>query len=100
MFHILSIVLPLVEQQIDEQECSDAVSGELSDMRIKTLDSAEEATQSKESISMSLVDDLSEIIVEDSGTEELTPDVTVEDVGKIGEKDGLGTSAVDIYSRG
>ena len=80
MLHTLSIVLPLVEQQTVEQECSDAVSGELSDLTIKTLDSVEEATQSKESVFLSMVDVLSEIIVEDSGTEELTPDVTVEDV--------------------
>ena len=100
MLHTLSIVLPLVEQQTGEQECSDAVSGELSDLRIKTLDSVEEVTQSKESVFLSIVDDLSEIIVEDSGTEELTPDVTVEDVRKIGKKDGLETSAVDISSHG
>ena len=96
----MSIVLPLVEQQVDEQECSDAVSGELSDLRIKALESTEEATQSKESVSLSLVDDLSEIIVEDFGTEEMTPDVTVEDVGKFGEKDGLEISAADISSHG
>ena len=100
MFHTLSIVLPLVEQQTGEEECSDAVSGELSDLRMKTLDSVEEATQSKESVFLSMVDDLSEIIVEDSGTEELTPDVTVEDVRKIRKKDGLETSAVDFSSHG
>ena len=85
MFHTLLIVLPLVEQHIDEQECSDAVSGELSGLETKVLESAEEATQSTESIYLSLVDDLSKIIVGDSAIEELTNDITVEDEGKVGE---------------
>ena len=52
-------------------------------MDTKALESLEEATQSKDSVSFPLVDDVSEIILHESGPDQVTPAVTTEE-----EKDG------------
>ena len=46
-------------------------------MDTKGLESSEEVTQSKDSISLSLLDDVSEIILHESVSDQVTPDVTI-----------------------
>ena len=95
------IVLPQIEHT-EEQEHTDAVSGKLSEMETtQGLESAQEATQSKESVPLSLVDDAREIIVEDSIPGGMIPVITVEDEeGELVGKDGLKTSTSDITIQG
>ena len=45
-------------------------------MDTKALESSEEATQSKDSVSLSLLDDVSEIILHESTPDQVTPDIT------------------------
>ena len=102
MFRALSIILPQIEQHTEEQKHTDAVSEEFSELdTTQVLESAQEATQSKESVPLSLVDDARQIIVEDSIPDGMIPDVTVEDEeGEFGEKDGLKKSTGDIIIQG
>ena len=97
IFLALSIILPQIEQHTDEQAQTDAVSGELSELeKSKALESAQEATQSKESVPLSLVDDINEIIVEDVIPDTVVADVTVEEEGEF----GLKSSTSDILIPG
>ena len=101
MFRALSIILPQIEQHTEEQKDTDAVSEEFSELdTTQVLESAQEATQSKESVSLSLVDDAREIIVEDAIADGMMPVVTVEDEGVFGGKDVLKTSTSDITIQG
>ena len=69
-------------------------------MKTDVLVSAKEAVQSKESIPLSLVDDVGEIVVQDSIPDEVTPNVTVENEGEIGGMDDLKISTSDISIHG
>ena len=102
MFHALSIILLQIEKHTEEQKHTDAVSEEFSELdTTQVLESAQEATQSKESVPLSLVDDARQIIVEDSIPDGMIPDVTVEDEeGEFGDKDGLKKSTGDIIIQG
>ena len=62
--------------------------------------SAQEAAQSKDSIPLSLVDDVGEIVVQDSIPGEVTPDFTTENEGEISTKDDLKISTSDISIHG
>ena len=69
-------------------------------MKTDVLVSAQEAAQSKESIPLSLVDDVGEVVVQDSIPDEVIPDVTVENEGEIGRKDNLKISTRDTSIHG
>ena len=102
MFNVLSIILPQIEQHTEEQKHTDVVSEEFSELdTTQVLESAQEATQSKESVPLSLVDGAREIIVEDSIPDGMMPAVTVEDEeGEFGGKDGFKKSTSDITIQG
>ena len=69
-------------------------------MESNILESAQEAAQTKEGVSLSLVDDVGEIVLQDSIPDEVTPDITVEDEGEISRKDALKKSSADITTYG
>ena len=53
----------------------------------QVLESAQGATQSKDSVSLSLVDDVSEIILHESVPDEVTLDVSIEGDSKVERKE-------------
>ena len=96
----MSLISLQIEHYTEEQQLTDSVTEELSECDMKGSESAAEATESKESVSLSLVDNIQEIIVQDSVPEEVTLDVILESERKIEGKDGLNTSASDITIHG
>ena len=64
----------LTEQHIKEQQDTDVVTEEISDLGAKILETAEGAAQSKDSVALSLVDDSNELILQDVMPEEVTAD--------------------------
>ena len=100
MVRTLTVILPHVEQYTKEQESTDVVAGEISNLETKDLESAQEATQTKESVPLSLVDDVVEIVVQDSVPEEVVLYAILDDEGEIVEKGGMKTSAADITIHG
>ena len=81
------ILFSYIEQYTEEQQDVMASAGVVSDLDAKALESSEETTQSKDSVSLSLVDDVSEIFLHDSVPDEVTLDVSIEDDGKIEGKE-------------
>ena len=74
------------EQYTKEQVQRVAILEEISDLDTNALQSTEEAFQSKDSISLSLVGEASELIGQDFVPEEVTLDVAIEGDRKIEEK--------------
>ena len=68
----------LTEQYAKEQLDTEALSGKTSNLDIKVPESTVEVTLSKNSLSLSLLDDVDEVVVQDSFPEEVHLDVTVE----------------------
>ena len=58
-------------------------------MDTKALESSKEVTQSKDSISLSLVDDVSEIILHEPVPDQVTPDVIITEKGDSEKTTGL-----------
>ena len=83
----LHSVLLHIEQYTEEQQDVLAFAGIVSDLDTKALESSEEVTQSKDSVSLSLVDDVSEIFLHDSVPDEATLDVSIEGDGKVEGKE-------------
>ena len=99
-FYTLTIILSHVEQHTKEEESTDFVAGEISNLGTKDLESAQEATQNKESLPLSLVDGVVEIVVQDCAPEEVILDVILDDEGEIDEKGDVKTSAANITTHG
>ena len=72
----------VLEQFTKEEEDLQSKLEQILDLDTKILDTSTEASHSKESAPLSLVDDVSEVIVQDSVYEDLLADAT-----KIEEKD-------------
>ena len=82
-FLFLFLVLNhLLEQITKEEEDLQSSLEEILNLDTKIMEEAEEASQSKESAPLSLVDDVSEVIVQDSIPEDILADTI-----KIEEKD-------------
>ena len=77
------------EQYTKEQVQRVAILEETSDLDTNALQSTEEAFQSKDSISLSLVEEASELIGQDFVPEEVTLDVAIEGDRKIEGKEYL-----------
>ena len=92
----MSLISLQIEHHTEEQQLTDSVTEELSESDMKC---SESATESTESVPLSLVD-IPEIIAQDSVPEEATADVISEGERKIEGKDGLKTSANDITIHG
>ena len=73
-FCILNCLQTLTEQHAKKQQDMDVISEETSDLNTKILESPVEATQSQDSVTLSLVDDSSELILQDIMPEEVTAD--------------------------
>ena len=71
----MTIISLQIEQHTDEQTFPGAITEELSDFDTKSV---AEATESKKSVPLSLVDDIIEIIVQASVPEEVTLYVILE----------------------
>ena len=89
--------LKLLEQYIEEQQDVHTIAEVVSDFDIKDLESA---TESKESVPLSLVDDICEITIQDSIPEEVILDVILEDEKEIEAKDDFKTFAADLTIHG
>ena len=103
MFYLCSLsasTLKLLEKYTEEQQDVHTISEIVSDFDTKGLDSTAETTESKQSVPLSLVDDIGEIIIQDSVPEEVTLYVILEDGKEIEEKDDLKTSTSDITIHG
>ena len=75
-FHPLPVLLH-TEQYTEEQQDVQPSAGIISDLNTTLLESSEEATQYKDSVSLSLLGDVSEIILRESVPDEVTLDVSV-----------------------
>ena len=65
------------------QSCTDVVS----DLNAKALELSEDATQLKDTVPLSLVDDVCEIILQESVPDEVTLDVSIEGDNKKEQKE-------------
>ena len=81
-FYLYSILLH-AEQYTQEQQDVHVSPGVLSELETKALESSSEATQLKDSISLSLIDDVSEIILHESVPDEVISDVSIEGDSKV-----------------
>ena len=90
VFFICSFYLrcKLTEQYTKEQQDTEAIGGET-----KVIESSENATHFKDSVPLSLVDNVTEITVQDSFPEEVISDFIVEADGIIERKDDSKKSA-------
>ena len=83
----------LTEQHIKEQQDTDVVTEEISDLGTNILESVVGAAQSKDSVALSLVDDSNELILQDLVPEEVTVDTE-----KMEDKEDFKSNAgVDIH---
>ena len=83
----------LTEQHIKEQQDTDVVTEEISDLGTNILESDVGAVQSKDSVALSLVDDSNELILQDLVPEEVTVDTE-----KMEDKEDFKSNAgVDIH---
>ena len=81
------ILFSYIEQYTEEQQEVQASAGIVSDLDTKILESSEEVTQSKDSVSLSLVHDVSELFLHDSVPDEVTLDVSIEGDSKVEGKE-------------
>ena len=91
--------LKFLEEYTGEQQDVHTIAEVVSDFDTKGLESVAEATESKESVPLSLVDNIGEIIIQDSIPEEVIL-VILEDEKEIKGKDDLKTSTADITIHG
>ena len=83
----------LTEQHIKEQQDTDVVTEEISDLGTNILESVVGAAQSNDSVALSLVDDSNELILQDLVPEEVTVDTE-----KMEDKEDFKSNAgVDIH---
>ena len=85
-FYLYSVLLP-IEKYIEEQQDVTTSAGVISDLDTKALELSEEAIQSKDSVSLSLVDDVSEIILHEPVPDEVTLEVSIEGDSKVERKE-------------
>ena len=83
----LHSVLLHIEQYTEEQQDVQASAGVVTDLDTKALESSEEATQSEDSVSLSVVDNVSEIFLHESIPDEVTIDVSIEGDSKVQGKE-------------
>ena len=76
--HFPRILCKLVEQHTEEQQDTEAVDGETSYLDTNILEETAEATQSKDSLPLLLVNG-NEIIVQDSNPDGVNLDATIEE---------------------
>ena len=81
-FYLYSLLLH-AEQYTEESQDVQASAGVLSDLDTNALKSSSEATQSKDTLSLSLIDDVNEIILHESAPDEVTLDVSIEGDSKV-----------------
>ena len=88
--HVYLILPTLIEQYSKEQGQTVTILEETSDLETNVLQSTEEVVPSKDSISLSLVEEASELIIHNVVREEVTLDVAIEGDSKIeGKEDSM-----------
>ena len=88
--HVYLILPTLIEQYTKEQGQTVTILEETSDLETNVLQSTEEVVPSKNSISLSLVEEASELIIHNVVPEEVTLDVAIEGDSKIeGKEDSM-----------
>ena len=94
--HVYLILPTLIEQYSKEQGQTVTILEETSDLETNVLQSTEEVVPSKDSISPSLVEEASELIIHNVVREEVTLDVAIEGDSKIeGKEDSMKFTAVN-----
>ena len=88
------------EQYTGEQQDTDGICGETPDLDTKILESTVEVTESKDSTPLALVEGANEMIIQDSFSEEVNLDITVEADGVIEGMDESDISAIGITIHG
>ena len=84
---MLATIFKLLAQYTEEQQDVQSSVGIVSDLDTRLLESSEEATQSKDSVSLSLVGGVSEIILHESVPDDATLGVSIEGDSKGEEKE-------------
>ena len=77
-----------------------AVSGKVSDLDTKVLETAEKVSQPKTSVPLSLAEDVSELVVQELIPDDVIFDVTASDDRKIDEKDTASESVTAVAVHG
>ena len=89
------LLCKLTEQYTKELHVTEDINRETLDIVQKVPDSNVEAFVSKDTIALSLLDDVNEMVVQDSFPEEINVDVTVEaDDGTEGKEDSNQTTTI------
>ena len=90
----------ITEQYSKEEQDISAVTEEISELDTKDLESSTKALLSKDNLLLSLVDDISEMVVQSPVPEEASSEISVDDSAiKVNEDDKM-TSGVDINRHG
>ena len=90
----------ITEQYTKEEQDVDAFAEEISNLDTKDLESAVEVSLSKDSLLLSLVDDISEMVVQSPVPEEISSEISADDSEIKGDNDDKMTSGVDISMHG
>ena len=94
------VMYNITEQYTKEEQDVCAVAEEISELDTKDLESSAKVVFSKDSLLLSLVDDISEMIVQSPVPEEASPEIYVDDSAIKGDVDDKKTSRVDISTHG
>ena len=90
----------ITEQYTKEEQDVDAFAEEISNLDTKDLESAVEASLSKDSSLLSLVDDISEMVVQLPVPEEASSEISADDSEIKGDEDEKMAPVADISVRG
>ena len=90
----------ITEQYTKEEQDAGEFAEEISNLDTKDLESAVEASLSKDSLLLSLVHDISEMVVQIPVPEETSSEISVDDSEVKGDKDDKMTSIADISMHG
>ena len=90
----------ITEQSSKEEQDVCAVTEEISELDTKDLESSAKALLLKDSLLLSLVDDISEMVVQSPVPEEASPEISVDESVIKGDIDDKITSGVDISMHG
>ena len=90
----------ITEQYSKEEQDVSAVTEEISELDTKDLESSTKALLLKDSLLLSLVDDISEMVVQSPVPEEASSEISVDDSAIKGDEDDKMTSGVDINMHG
>ena len=94
-FHL---ICKFTEQYTKEQQDTEVITGETSDLDTNVPEPSAEAIRSKDSVALSLLDDVHEILVQDYFPGEVHLDVTVEDDFVEGKDDSKKSTTLAIVS--